>query len=191
MIRISICVAILCAMLSPAEARQRQQPTVFAKGCNVLWPCEKPYASSVREQRETRGKYVARQMGFGTPRVIKHSAYKARSVNETAYKSPAPAAATVVAHPDGCPRSAFCGCGAAVRVFGHAVRDLWLASNWFKFPRTSPALGMVAVRRHHVFVLEQHLNGDTWLAYDANSGGHATRIHSRSIAGYVIVNPRA
>jgi hypothetical protein len=49
---------------------------------------------------------------------------------------------------------------------------------------------MVAVRRHHVFVLEQHVSGDTWLVYDANSGGRQTRIHERSIAGYVIVNPR-
>jgi hypothetical protein len=48
---------------------------------------------------------------------------------------------------------------------------------------------MAAVRRHHVFVLEQHIEGNTWLAYDANSGGHATRLHPRSIAGYVIVNP--
>jgi hypothetical protein len=48
---------------------------------------------------------------------------------------------------------------------------------------------MVAVRRHHVFVLEAHLGGDQWQVYDANSGGHATRIHARSIAGYQIVNP--
>jgi hypothetical protein len=97
----------------------------------------------------------------------------------------------VIAHPAGCPSRAFCGCGAAVRVFGHSVRELWLAANWFKFPRTAPAVGMVAVRRHHVFVLEQSLGGDTWLAYDANSGGHATRLHARSIAGYQIVNPHA
>ena len=97
----------------------------------------------------------------------------------------------IVAHPDGCPRRAFCGCGAAVRVFGHSVRDLWLASNWFRFPRATPAPGMAAVRRHHVFVLEQHLGGSMWLAFDANSGRHLTRIHARSIAGYVIVNPRS
>lgn len=97
----------------------------------------------------------------------------------------------VVSHPRGCPARSFCGCGAAVRVFGHARRDLWLAANWFKFPRTSPASGMVAVRRHHVFVLERHLGGSTWLAFDANSGKHMTRVHPRSIAGYAIVNPRA
>ena len=98
---------------------------------------------------------------------------------------------TIVAHPSGCPSRAFCGCGAAVRVFGRPIRELWLARNWFKFPRTSPASGMVAVRRHHVFVLEAHLGGNVWQVFDANSGGHATRIHARSIEGYVIVNPRA
>jgi hypothetical protein len=95
----------------------------------------------------------------------------------------------IVAHPPGCPRRAFCGCGASVRVFGHAVRELWLASNWFRFPRAAPAAGMVAVRRHHVFVLEAHLGGNVWQAFDANSGGRLTRVHARSISGYTIVNP--
>lgn len=97
----------------------------------------------------------------------------------------------VVSHPHGCPSRAFCGCGAAVRVFGHARRDLWLAASWLRFPRATPAPGMVAARRGHVFVLESHISGSTWLAFDANSGRHATRIHPRSISGYVIVNPRA
>lgn len=91
--------------------------------------------------------------------------------------------------PAGCP-FAFCGCGAALRVFGRIVPELNLAANWLRFPRTSPAPGMVAARRGHVFVLEQHIAGDTWMAYDANSGGHATRIHARSLRGYTVVNPR-
>jgi hypothetical protein len=49
---------------------------------------------------------------------------------------------------------------------------------------------MAAARRGHVFVLEAHVGGDEWMVYDANSGGHATRIHVRSIRGYTIVNPR-
>lgn len=97
----------------------------------------------------------------------------------------------IVAHPSGCPSRAFCACGASVRVFGHPIRNLWLAANWFKFPRTMAGAGMVAVRRHHVFVLEEHISGTTWRVYDANSGRHQTRIHPRSIAGYTIVNPRA
>lgn len=97
----------------------------------------------------------------------------------------------VVAHPAGCPARQFCGCGAAVRVFGRPVRDLWLAANWYRFPRAAPAPGMAAVRPHHVFVLEADLGGGVWQVFDANSGHHATRIHARAIAGYTIVNPRA
>lgn len=99
--------------------------------------------------------------------------------------------ATILAHPEGCPSQAFCGCGAAVRIFGRPIRELWLASAWFKFPRAAPASGMVAVKRHHVFVLEAHLDGDLWQVWDANSGHRMTRLHARSIAGFAIVNPRA
>lgn len=99
------------------------------------------------------------------------------------------ASTQIVSHPAGCPRSAFCGCGAAVHVFGRPVRDLYLAANWYKFPRTSPAPGAVAVRRHHVFVIEAVLGNGVVMAYDANSGHGRTQIHSRSIAGYTIVNP--
>jgi len=97
----------------------------------------------------------------------------------------------VVEHPSGCPRRAFCGCGAAVHLFGRPIRDLWLAANWFKFPQAEPAPRMAAVRRHHVFTLERHIQGDKWEVYDANSGHHATRIHVKSISGYRIVNPQS
>jgi len=73
-----------------------------------------------------------------------------------------------------------------LRVFGRIVPELNLAANWLRFPRTAPAPGMVAARHGHVFVLEQHLEGDTWMAYDANSGGHATQTHARSLRGYTI-----
>ena len=92
-------------------------------------------------------------------------------------------------HPAGCPARAFCGCGAAVEVFGVAKRALWLAAAWFHFPHTSPAPGMVAVRSHHVFVLRSHIGGSEWLVADYNSGGHQSRLHQRSISGFVIVNP--
>ena len=99
------------------------------------------------------------------------------------------AVAEIQPHPFPCPRVAFCGCGASVKVFGKPVRDLYLARNWYRFPRTSPASGMVAVRRHHVFVLQHHVSGDVWMVYDANSGRRQTRVHHRSIAGWAIVNP--
>ncbi len=91
--------------------------------------------------------------------------------------------------PSGCPR-AFCGCEASRYVFGEKRRDLFLASNWIrKFPRTSPAPGMAAVRNHHVMVLISHAGGNDWMVHDGNSGGGLTRDHVMSIRGYVIVNP--
>ena len=99
------------------------------------------------------------------------------------------AVAEIQPHPAGCPKRAFCGCGAAVKVFGTPRRDLWLARAWYRFPRTSPASGMVAVRPGHVFVLLSHISGNVWSVYDANSGKRLTRVHHRSIAGWAIVNP--
>jgi hypothetical protein len=69
----------------------------------------------------------------------------------------------VGARPGECPRS-FCGCEASLYLFGHVRPDLNLASNWMrKFPPTSPAPGMAAVRDHHVFVLMSHVAGSNWL----------------------------
>lgn len=92
-------------------------------------------------------------------------------------------------HPAGCPRRAFCGCGAATEVFGAPLRNLWLARAWYKFPRAAPAPQMAAVRPHHVFVLRRHVAGNNWLVADHNSGGRKSRLHVRSIAGFTIVNP--
>jgi hypothetical protein len=129
-------------------------------------------------------------------RVSRHSlqAYRSRQLTVT----DAGSAATVVSvagerivggRPAGCP-SSFCGCGAALHVFGRIVPELNLAANWLRFPRTAPAPGMVAARHGHVFVLEQSLGGDLWMVYDANSGGRRTRMHARSLRGYTVVNPR-
>jgi hypothetical protein len=91
--------------------------------------------------------------------------------------------------PPGCPYE-FCGCEASLYVFGKIRPYLNLASNWIrKFPRTTPAPGMVAARNHHVMVLMSHAGGSDWLVHDGNSGGHKTREHLQSIKGYVIVDP--
>ena len=103
------------------------------------------------------------------------------------------ASTQVVSHPAGCPRTEFCGCGVARHIFGRidgAMRALWLAANWFRFPRAEPAPGMVAVRRHHVFAIERVIDRGHVLAWDPNSGGHLTRLHVRSLAGYRVVNPK-
>ncbi len=93
-------------------------------------------------------------------------------------------------HPSGCPRTSFCGCGVSLKVFGKPVRNLYLAANWLRFPRTSPAPGMVAARRGHVFYIIKVMGRDKALVYDPNSGGHRTRIHIRSLAGFQVVNPK-
>jgi len=100
-------------------------------------------------------------------------------------------AGRILPHPPGCPRRAFCGCGAAVEVFGRPIRNLWLAANWLKFPPAQPASGMVAARRGHVMVIKQYLGGNRALVYDANSGRGLTRLHVRSLSGFSIRNPRA
>ncbi len=99
--------------------------------------------------------------------------------------------ARIVDHPEGCPRTAFCGCGVALKVFGKPIRELWPAASWFRFKAAEAAAGMVAVRRHHVFFIVEVISHGRVLAYDPNSGGHKTRIHLRSLAGYKVVDPRS
>ncbi len=95
----------------------------------------------------------------------------------------------VVAHPAGCPRTLFCGCGAA-QALGLSDRSLWLVSSWHKFPRATAAPGMAALwgGRHVAVIREVHGDG-TATVYDANSGGGRTRVHRVSLAGLTIVDP--
>lgn len=95
----------------------------------------------------------------------------------------------IVDHPAGCPRLAFCGCGVSVWAFGHSDRSLWPAAAYYRFPRSSPAAGNVAVWRHHVAGIISVNSDGSALLYDPNSGGHLTRIHVRSLAGATIVDP--
>jgi hypothetical protein len=90
--------------------------------------------------------------------------------------------------PSGCPNQ-YCGCSASLYLFGKIVPSLNLAANWFKFPAASPAPGMVAVRSHHVMVIVAQGSNGGWVVHDGNSGGHLTRVHERSLAGYSIRNP--
>jgi len=156
-----------CLLVVAASATSEARPyrIVQASECNVTMPCDFSYSQTPRAR-------APRQHAGSATTLIGTSGDR-----------------VVGGRPAGCP-SSFCGCGASLRVFGRVVPELNLASNWLRFPRTAPAPGMVAARRGHVFVLEQHLAGDTWMAYDANSGGHATRIHARSLRGYTVVNPR-
>lgn len=102
----------------------------------------------------------------------------------------ATAANTIVgSRPAGCPHR-FCACALSIRIFGRIVPTLNLAANWPRvFPHAQPAPNMVAARRGHAFQLLAHRAGNVWRVWDANSGRGRIRIHDRSIAGYVIVNP--
>ena len=46
--------------------------------------------------------------------------------------------------PVDCPR-AWCGCWLSKQIFGENHRNLWVAKNWLKFPRTTPRVGSIAV----------------------------------------------
>ena len=172
--RIVIASAVVLAACFSSEARPlRATPP---PKCNVSMPCDFSY-SVMQTQRVIAPARNPERHG-------------ARSFQMSVDSSDSSGTKIVGGRPAGCPRS-FCGCGAAIRVFGRIVPELNLAANWLRFPRTAPAPGMVAARRGHVFVLERHVAGDIWMAYDANSGGRTTRIHARSLKGYTIVNPRS
>lgn len=175
--------ALLCVLLQPADARARHPTSakIAQVGCSdpVMRPCDQGISRSYLPERAYHPSHQSngrKKMSPGLSRVL------------------AEGAGRIVSHPAGCPRRAFCGCGAAVRIFGKPIRSLWLAAEWLRrFPRAQAARGMAAVRRdgHHIVVLEEHISGALWRVYDANSGRHRTRVHLRSIAGWTIVDPRA
>jgi hypothetical protein len=174
-LRIVAVILTLAGWSSPSWARP--QPAGLHPDCGVRFPCEVPTAQEAHRR-------VISAPAFPS--------YRRTPENEPAPQSPVVVASSgVVEHPEGCPRRAFCACGASVRVFGRSIPSLWPAVAWYRFPRAEPAPGRAAVRPHHVFVLERQIRGNVWMVYDANSGRHLTRIHARSIAGYVIVNPRS
>ncbi len=182
---------VLACLLFTFPAQARQKTSAAHPDCNILWPCAGVGTSP-------RGERVVKAMhGFGAAtkvyrreaktdyRQIIRPRPRIAPVIEVAQRQ-----AQIVSHPAGCPSRAFCGCGAAVRLLGAPIRALWLAANWFKFPRVTAAPDMAGVRPHHVIALIEQRRGNIWLVYDANSGGHATRIHEVDISRYTIVNPR-
>jgi hypothetical protein len=164
--------ALLCALFTvPAQARHRHKPAPqLAPECFTIMPC----AGAVRPSSNFLDGVRSIRVTMKRERIA--------SISITA------ASRVIGGRLAGCP-SRFCGCGASLHLFGRIIPTLNLAANWLRFPRASPAPKMAAARRGHVFVLEEHISGDTWLVYDANSGGSRTRLHPRSIAGFAIVDP--
>lgn len=153
--------ALACVSV-PADARPRQ--IVAHPDCNIVFPCE-------GVTRSARGERIAKAVGFGVAQNVYHLRGE-----------------VIGGRPAGCPHR-YCGCGASLHLFGKIIPALNLAANWLRFPRATPATNMVAARRGHVFVLKQHISGSVWLVHDSNSGGGKTRLHARSITGFVIVDP--
>lgn len=180
LVRFLIAVTLFIVMINPAHAygRRHNVSAVNKPSCNFFMACE-----NVRKPFDFTKPKVWLNPLISTPFVPfsapVHGFIEREPTQHTG----------VVAHPAGCPHTAFCGCGVAVYLFGHPIQALAAAAHWFKFPQTAPAPRMAAVRQHHVMALERHIRGDVWLVYDPNSGHHATRFHERSIAGYRIVNP--
>lgn len=164
--------------VAPVSARP------ICNGADVMRPCAPKFSAervSKREARQSRRADRFRNVEFGSPM------YPPETQRSFLNRQ-----ATILPHPAGCPSRAFCGCGAAVEVFGKPIRSLWLAANWLRFPRVPKGMeapGHAAARRGHVFVIKQVLGGGKVLAYDANSGGRRTRLHVRSLAGFAVVDP--
>lgn len=205
MIRAILAFALLACVIAPAEARQHHKTFLADPNCNILWPCEgvapsprgerivkamggfgsaqKVYTSNI--DRETKKKPRVRRTIVPGVQTMSNFGIPSPSIGYTVQKV---ATQVIGGRPSGCPH-AFCGCGASLHIFGKIIPSLNLAANWLRFPRAAPAPGMVAARYGHVFVLEQHIGGNVWLAHDSNSGRGLTRLHARSIAGYTVVNP--
>lgn len=177
---IAAVVAIAASAVSPAVARQWDGRNIVTQFCGdrVCPTSERHVRGASRARRHTRTHIrVAHAPSQAIRQPDRGQSYGYR--------------AQVVAHPEGCPRRLFCGCGVAVRVFGRPVRDLWLAANWRRFPSAEPGPGKVAWRNGHVFYIEKVIRPGVALAYDPNSGGGLTRLHPRSLAGYRVVDPRS
>ena len=94
------------------------------------------------------------------------------------------------ARPADCPR-AWCGCWLAKQIFGENRRDLWIAKNWLKFPRTEPRIGSIAVMTrqgggHVGVVVSFDGNGNPILKSGNHNRRVATAVYSKSrIIAYV------
>jgi hypothetical protein len=94
----------------------------------------------------------------------------------------------IVAHPVGCPRRLFCGCGVSVKAFGKPIRELFLASNYgYYFNVGQFAPGNAAWRPGHVVYILGGTLSDA-LTYDPNSGHGKTRIHRQNLSRYRIAD---
>lgn len=142
------------------------------------------------DRRASNQEAKAPRYASGGGEIVQHPADRLASNQEAEAARYANGTGEIVQHPTGCPARLFCGCGASIEAFGRSVRDLWLVSNWYRFPRAAPAAGMAVLwGTHHVAIIRQYYGDGTAKLYDANSGHGLTRVHRIRIAGLAVVDP--
>lgn len=168
----------------PASADARQHKFGFQEFCGDHY-CSTAFHQVRQPRARASRKAASHKTARHSRKIAKRIQPPIPARREASYE------AQIVAHPEGCPARSFCGCGTALKIFGRNIRAAWLAAWWFRFPESTPGPGKIAVRRHHVFAILKDLGNGRVLAYDPNSGGHRTRIHVRSLAGYSVRDPKA
>lgn len=175
--RAIIIVAIALLWAGSAEARRR--PPAAHNGL-VITTNDGKYRAAPESprQRPARARSRARPT-----RTASRGQHRARRALGGSY-----GVVDIGGRPAGCPH-AYCGCGLR-KYLGIADPDLNLARAWGrKYPRVAARSGAVAVRSHHVFLLEEQVDGILWRVRDFNSGGGRSRVHVRSVRGYSFVDP--
>jgi hypothetical protein len=127
----ALALGLMPAALVAAGHARRPPPAPICSVFDVMQLCQ---ARSLWGQpsQPARGALIL----VGRHTAVATGATRQRGLQQLAVAFAVPPAVRL-AHPDGCPAIRFCGCGAAVRIYGWPVRELWLAASWLKFPRTS------------------------------------------------------
>jgi hypothetical protein len=165
-----------------APHRETQAPRYAYGGGQIV---QHPADRRASNQEEKAPRYAP-----GGGEIVQRQTDRLESKQEAKASRYANASGQIVQHPAGCPARLFCGCGASIEAFGRSIRDLWLVSNWYQFPRTAPAAGMAVLwGTRHVAIIRQYNGDGTAVLYDANSGKGLTRVHRVRIAGLAVVDP--
>jgi hypothetical protein len=135
-----------------APHRETQAPRYAYGGGQIV---QHPADRRASNQEEKAPRYAP-----GGGEIVQRQTDRLESKQEAKASRYANASGQIVQHPAGCPARLFCGCGASIEAFGRSIRDLWLVSNWYQFPRTAPAAGMAVLwGTRHVAIIRQY-NGD-------------------------------
>lgn len=209
MIRIVLlAVAALIALSSNAEARQRHKQTGLHPRCNIDWPCAPVTASTPDQIRVARGRYVARQMGFGSaierkPRVQREAKADYRHIVRTrpaALKiepvrtAPTPSVAYNIAKPVRyIAGRLICAVNVGVALAERGIQGTGsaLAMSYLRWGRSAggPVPGAVIVSRRrgggHVAIVSRVENGVVY-AWNATGGQRGWReiVYRKAVIDY-------